>query len=81
MVYIYKKTGRIGGTDGGNDTVDKVFLLSLDETLNYFNMTKNENNENNESHAERIFMRLKFEHFSDFTYNSKVDENDALRQN
>ena len=41
----------IWGTNGGNDTIDKIFLLSLDETLNYFNLTKDEKNE---SHAERM---------------------------
>ena len=29
------------GTPGGNDTVDKVFLLSIDEVLQYFHLTKN----------------------------------------
>ena len=33
------------GTEGGNDTTDKVFLLSLDELMKYFNMTINNGEE------------------------------------
>ena len=29
------------GTEGGNNTTDKIFLLSLEETLHYFGLTKN----------------------------------------
>ena len=32
----------VRGTEGGNDTTDRLFLLSLDEALVYFHMTKNE---------------------------------------
>lgn len=35
------------GTPGGNDITDKIFMLSLDETLQYFDLTKN-NGEKNE---------------------------------
>lgn len=31
----------ISGAKGGNDTKDKVFLLSMDETLEYLKLTKN----------------------------------------
>ena len=37
----------IWGTDGGNDTKDKIFLLSIDEAMNYFNLTKNTDDESN----------------------------------
>ena len=31
----------VRGTESGNDTTDRLFLLSLDEALVYFHMTKN----------------------------------------
>ena len=48
---VENKDNPIWGTDGGNDTTDKVFLLSLDETLVYFNLTEDPDTE---SHAARM---------------------------
>lgn len=38
---VINKDNPTYGTPGGNDTWDKIFLLSLEETLQYFELTKN----------------------------------------
>lgn len=38
---VVNKDNPIYNTPGGNDTRDKIFLLSLEETLHYFGLTKN----------------------------------------
>lgn len=38
---VINKDNPTFGTTGGNDTRDKIFLLSLEETLEYFGLTKN----------------------------------------
>ena len=39
LTYVVNADNPDGGIDGGNDTTDKVFLLSLDECIKYFNMS------------------------------------------
>lgn len=48
LTKVENKDNEVYGTPGGNNTTDKIFLLSLEETLKYFDLTKN----NGEKHGD-----------------------------
>lgn len=49
--HLINDDNPVWGTDGGNDTDDKIFLLSIDEAMNYFNLTEDPDEE---SHTARM---------------------------